>query len=284
MLNKEMKVSVVIPFYDNIEWLREAVTSVIMQTYENLEIIIVNDGSLFNLYEISQQDSRIKVVEKENGGPASARNAGIIEATGEFIAFLDSDDIWMKDKIQIQLSFMLKNSFKWSHHSYEMFKGNPDTPFRVVKPTNCEGDVLTNTYLSFRGQTSSFMVERHILLNNNIFFPEEKRYGQDIVFFRELAKREKLGFINTPLSKFRIRGNNAGFRPEIQIQFRFYSGQELKELPDIKNTLPKSANLGYTLNETLYKLIDKVEFTKYLYFIPYILFQMGSKKYEKNNR
>lgn len=90
------KVSVIIPVYNVESYLRECMDSVINQTLEDLEIICVNDGSTDNsraiLQEYANKDSRIKIIDKENGGQSSARNLGIKAATGEFIGFVDSDD------------------------------------------------------------------------------------------------------------------------------------------------------------------------------------------------
>lgn len=91
-------ISVIIPVYRVEEYLNACVDSVLAQTYQNFEIILVNDGSPDNCPQIcdgyAMQDNRIRVIHKENGGLSSARNAGIEVANGELIAFVDSDDIW----------------------------------------------------------------------------------------------------------------------------------------------------------------------------------------------
>lgn len=284
MYKNNMEVSVVIPFYENLKWLNDAVSSVLNQTHQNFEIIIIDDGSSCNLASIGKLDNRIKIIRKKNGGPASARNVGIMRAKGDYIAFLDSDDLWIDDKLEKQLDFMLKNNFIWSHHSYEMFKSDPEKPFKTIRPDNCEGNILNNTYLSFKGQTSSFMIKRKFLQDKKILFPEDKRYGQDIVFFREISRLEKLGYLDITLSKFRIRGNNAGFRPEVQIQFRYQSGRELLNQPEVKRILPKSAIIGYKINEILFNSMNKFKMVKYLYVLPYIMFKIGSRSYEKKKR
>ena len=95
-MKKPASVSVIIPFYNETGWLSEAIESVLRQTYPIHEIIVINDGSkedvsaLLNLYE-----GKIKYFYKENGGPSSARNLGINLATGDYLSFLDSDDVWL---------------------------------------------------------------------------------------------------------------------------------------------------------------------------------------------
>lgn len=93
-----IKISVIIPVYGVEKYIRQCLESVIKQTYKNLEIIVVNDGTKDNSMKIVEEylvDERIKVINKENGGISSARNRGIEEATGEYVSFVDSDD-WLE--------------------------------------------------------------------------------------------------------------------------------------------------------------------------------------------
>ena len=97
-MEKNIKVSVIVPVYNVEKYIRQCLESIINQTYKNLEIIVVNDGTKDNSMKIVEEylsDERIKVINKENGGIASARNRGIDEATGEYISFVDSDD-WLE--------------------------------------------------------------------------------------------------------------------------------------------------------------------------------------------
>ena len=99
---EEGKISVIVPIYKVENYLNRCVESIRKQTYRNLEIILVDDGSPDACGEMcdryAQEDSRIRVIHKENGGLSDARNAGIEVAAGEYIAFIDSDD-WIDDKM-----------------------------------------------------------------------------------------------------------------------------------------------------------------------------------------
>ena len=98
--NAAPEVSAVIPFYRNVGWLCEAVESVLAQDLGDVEIIVVNDGSPEDVSELLDRfGGRIRYFEKENGGAASARNAGLEQARGKYIAFLDSDDLWTPEKL-----------------------------------------------------------------------------------------------------------------------------------------------------------------------------------------
>ena len=105
------KISVIIPVYGVEKYIRQCLDSVINQTYKNLEIIIVNDGTKDNSMKIVEEyldDERIKVINKENGGLSSARNRGMEEATGEYISFVDSDD-WLDLKMYEELCSQINN-------------------------------------------------------------------------------------------------------------------------------------------------------------------------------
>ena len=98
--NREPLVSVIIPTYNSSQYIKEAIDSVLAQTYKNFEIIVIDDGSTDNTKEVlAPYLSVIKYIYKNNGGPASARNRGIKEANGEFVAFLDADDVWKPDRL-----------------------------------------------------------------------------------------------------------------------------------------------------------------------------------------
>ena len=96
------KVSVIIPVYNVEKYVAEAINSVLAQTYTNFEIIIIDDGSTDRSKEICQQftDFRIKIIHQQNRGLAGARNTGIRHAQGEYLAFLDSDDLWLPEKLE----------------------------------------------------------------------------------------------------------------------------------------------------------------------------------------
>ncbi|MDS3859213.1 glycosyltransferase family A protein [Thermosynechococcaceae cyanobacterium BACA0444] len=104
-------VSVIIPAYNAARFVQETLESVLGQTYQNLEVLVVDDGSNDNtvniIEQLAQQDSRIILIQQENAGVAAARNAGILQAKGEFIAPVDADDIWYPEKLAKQVVKML---------------------------------------------------------------------------------------------------------------------------------------------------------------------------------
>ncbi len=113
MTSKKPKISVIIPIYNVEKFLRECIDSVVEQTYTDLEIILVDDGSPDNCGAICEEyaktDARIKVIHKENGGLSDARNEGIAIATGDYITFVDSDDFLSRDAIEYMWALISEN-------------------------------------------------------------------------------------------------------------------------------------------------------------------------------
>ena len=111
-------VSVIIPTYNRPDFLDEAILSVVCQTYKNIEILVIDDGSSINYAEsICEKYSNCKYLHKINGGLSSARNYGIANANGELIAFLDDDDFWLKTKIekQVKILYLFSNLYLYAH-------------------------------------------------------------------------------------------------------------------------------------------------------------------------
>lgn len=116
-------VSIITPSYNSEKYLSQTIDSVLSQTYTNWEHIIIddksNDNSIKIIKEYKKKESRIKLIKlRKNQGSGIARNKGIKQAKGKFIAFLDSDDIWDKNKLSLQIEFMLKYNIEFSHTDY----------------------------------------------------------------------------------------------------------------------------------------------------------------------
>ncbi|MYW23422.1 glycosyltransferase [Bacillus thuringiensis] len=135
--NEPPYVSVITPSYNSIRFIGETISSVQNQSYENWEMIIVDDGSTdqsaAKIKEMIEGDSRIRLLSlKENVGAAKARNLAIQEARGRYIAFLDSDDIWLPHKLKTQLLFMEEMNIAFSYASYSLIDENGNELNREV--------------------------------------------------------------------------------------------------------------------------------------------------------
>lgn len=130
-------VSIIMPAYNAEKYISESIESVLAQTYKNWELIIVDDCSSDNTRKIIndyiQKDSRIKfIMLAKNSGAAVARNTAIENAKGRYIAFLDSDDLWKKEKLEKQLDFMQKGQYAFTFTSYQYLKQTNDEKLRVI--------------------------------------------------------------------------------------------------------------------------------------------------------
>jgi len=117
-------VSIVMPSFNSRRYIRDAIASVSRQSYRNWELIVSDDGStdgtIAAVEEIANEDPRVRLITSaSNRGAAKARNAGIAAASGRFIAFLDSDDMWKPEKLEKQIPFMLENDIAFSFSSYD---------------------------------------------------------------------------------------------------------------------------------------------------------------------
>ena len=116
------KVSVIIPIYNDEKYLEQCLDSVIKQTYKNLEIILVDDGSTDRTPEICEQyrekDSRIRVLHKKNGGVGSSRNAGLAMATGDYVLFVDDDDFIYPEETETLYKLLKKNDDYFQNNQF----------------------------------------------------------------------------------------------------------------------------------------------------------------------
>lgn len=276
------KVSVIIPFYKGTDWLIEALDSVFLQNYPNIEILVINDGSPEELHAVEEKYlNRVIWINQQNSGPAAARNAGIDAATGKYVALLDADDIWFENKLFHQIAEMEKTGAIWSHHSFEMFWEN-STQRKKVSTASYQGDVLAHCYISFKAATDCFIVRRDALNAHHIRYPAEKRYGEDVVFYKALASRFPLQYVDGVYAGVRVRGSNAGMSARIQLLDRADAWKELKQNRNRRALLPGIVVLGYRLAHILKK---PVQYTKggkgselaarFLYGVPYVCFKIG---------
>ena len=118
-------ISVIIPYYHKKKYILSTIKSVIKQTYKNIEIILIydeeNGDNLNFIINLCKIDKRIKlIVNKKNLGASLSRNLGIKKSKGQYLAFIDADDLWFKRKLEIQFNYMKKNNIQISHTSYKI--------------------------------------------------------------------------------------------------------------------------------------------------------------------
>lgn len=213
-MNKKYKndiVSIIIPVYNSSEYIEETLNSVVKQTYKNLEIIIIDDCSIDNSEEILQnfikKHQKINIryyKQKENKGVANARNKALNLAKGRFVAFLDSDDIWDKRKIEKQLNVMKKKDISFSYTAIKMIdkKNKVVKEKRNIKESITYKGLLYNTMIA----TSSVVIDRSIIGD---FKMPLRRTGQDYATWLSILRSGIIAYgINEDLVKYRVRDDS----------------------------------------------------------------------------
>jgi glycosyltransferase involved in cell wall biosynthesis len=218
MIDGSPLVSVVVPAFNAAKTISETLRSISQQTYPELEIVVVNDGSTDETADIvrrhGEAEARMRVVAKSNGGVASARNAGIRSSTGAFVAFIDADDLWHPTKIAKQLSVLQA--------------GGPDmalvyAPFRLI---DAEGRVLASPhkygvdgwvihrhfYSNLVGNGSALLVRRSVLEEFGGFDPSLRQQGaegcEDLLLQLRIASRYRFGEVSEYLVGYRRLPDN----------------------------------------------------------------------------
>ena len=266
-------VSLIIPFYSHLDWLYEAIESVLAQTYPIHEIILVNDGSKEDLTEfLAKYGDRIIYIYQKNAGPAAARNNGIRRATGDYIAFEDSDDVWLPTKLEKQVAFMVATETKWSHTGFYYWWPSSGR-LKEVNTSRDYGDIREQRRISTQLATPSMMIDAFVFKNDKLFFPEDKRNGEDDQFYTELAKRYKISLVEEPLLKVRMREDNSNSHAIERFHLRVENYRKWIKAGDRLPFMVHFIYRHYLLYSKIFglhstRLMDKM--AKLLWVIPYI--------------
>lgn len=203
-----MKLSVVIPFYSNRDLLIESIDSVINQTLKADEIIVVSDGSQESIDDLVNYNDTIKILTQDNQGCGIARLNGILSATGDYIAFMDSDDIWPPQKLKEQILFMQEKQLNWCHTAF-CYKDFELNNTRTVDNRNDYGHAYYLSFVSLRIASPTVIINKKVLPSlRKLKIPKECKYGQDGYIFQTLAKDYPLGLYNKCLLFVRYRSNH----------------------------------------------------------------------------
>lgn len=270
----QKKVSIVIPFYSQKDWLYEAIESVLAQTYQNYEIILVNDGSKEDLADfLAKYGDKILYLEQKNAGPAAARNNGMRHATGDYIAFEDSDDIWLPTKLEKQVAFMEQTGARWSHVGFNYWW--PETGKTVMVDSSRDyDDVYLQRHISTKIATPAVMLDRSIFSEGDFYFPEETRNGEDDQLYTKLSKHYKLALVQEPLVNVRMRGTNSQTHAIERFNLRATNYKKWKDEGDQLTCMIHLIYAFYRFYAWLFgkkSSAFKEKVAKYLWAIPYVL-------------
>ncbi|MFN4151216.1 MAG: glycosyltransferase family 2 protein [Candidatus Sericytochromatia bacterium] len=209
MEEKEILISVVIPTYNRSNYLIEALNSVINQTYKNIEIIIVDDGSKDNTKEIVNnyielnKIKNIKYYYKDNGGVATARNFGIQKSEGIFISFLDSDDLWKEDKLLKQIKLFNDPKIGLVHSHYSILKEDNQLITNIPeKEEKFNGNMYSNMKIHNLVGTSTVVIRKECI-DKVGFFEGEYSPAEDYDLWLRISKEYDFGYISESLVYYR---------------------------------------------------------------------------------
>ena len=203
-------VTVVIPTYNRKSLVCEALDSVLSQTYTDFEVIIVDDGSTDNTACMLSEydDPRLYLIRQENQGQGPARNAGILAAKGNYIAFLDSDDLWIPVKLKAQVAFFDKyEKLEWVYSDAYAFDGETKEKLYIFsqKGRQYEGYIAHQLFMNDFIATSTVMVKRHVFEEIGLFKHITK--AQDWEMWLRIAARHHIRKVPHALTEYRIHKN-----------------------------------------------------------------------------
>lgn len=235
-------ISVVIPLYNKVATIKRAILSVLNQTVQDFELIVVNNGSTDGGENVVKgiNDSRLRLIEQDNQGVSMARNRGVTESRCEYIAFLDADDEWQPTFLETVLS--LQNKYPqcsvFATAYYRIDANGKSNDIKLNGTPNCDDFILEN-YFEVASQSDppfcsiSVMVKRNALLSVG-GFPEGVHQGEDLLTWARLAAKYKIAYCRKPQSIF--------YTGEVS------SMEKPKRIPDPKDPVGKCLEELYNSN------------------------------------
>lgn len=271
------KVSVVIPAYNASKFIRESINSVLNQTYKDYEIILVDgrDGSTDNTRElVADYGDAVRYFYQENVGVSDARNKGILNSKGEYVAFLDSDDLWLENKLALQVEFLDSHPDVGLVFSDGWVKayGNVSARdqrivgrrfFQLTKPHR--GEVLSQLFVGNFIPTSTVVIRKQCLMKVGLF-KKEYNVGEDYDLWLRVARVFKVDYTDEPLAIYRVHGDSLVHKMDDFL---------LNAILIKKNVLESEPQL---LERFSRKDIDQIFYRRYVYYGDYLLF---NDKYER---
>lgn len=198
-------VSVIIPTFNRTDLLKETVDSVRNQTFRDFEIIVVDDGSTDGTSEWLMTQPDLRVLTQTNSGIATSRNNGAAQARGQWLAFLDHDDLWAEDKLKVQVEFVNENPEVALVAARHVRLG---TAFRAPRrPTWIKGDLLTKAYSESFIHTSSVMIRKDVFEKIG-GFPPQYRFADEFDVWLTIARDFTLAYVDQPLVFIRFYESN----------------------------------------------------------------------------
>ncbi|MCI8661629.1 MAG: glycosyltransferase family 2 protein [Lachnospiraceae bacterium] len=247
-------VSIIMPSWNTDKFIAESIQSVINQTYKNWELLIVDDCSMDNTDDIvaAFHDNRIRYFKnKKNCGAALTRNKALREAKGEWIAFLDSDDVWDPEKLEKQIRFMKKNRYVFSYHEYEKINENSESLNVYVSGPK----IVTKRKMYNYGYPGclTFMYNANVM---GLIQIKDIKKNNDYAILLQLCKKANCYLLKENLAKYRVRKKSISHD---KLSKKLRSHYDLFHMCDEKNAF---IAFWYACQNLVYGVLKKTVYEK----------------------
>lgn len=220
MINNNPKISIIIPVYNVELYLRECMESILNQTLDDIEVIIINDGSTDSSKAIVEEYrckfKKIKIINKENEGVSVARNVGVDNSTGEYLIFLDSDDYLEPNMCEVMYKLVNDNNAYVGECAIRKFNDSLEKDSLILHNINNDIEIISSEYAldmylkyEIRGYVWNKIFKRDFFIKNKMYFPVGVLYEDMIVSLKACILTNKFVLINIPLYNYRERNGSA---------------------------------------------------------------------------
>lgn len=278
---KKPLVSIIMNCYNSEQYLKEAIDSIYSQTYQNWEIIFWDNASTDNSSNIANSyDNRVKYyLALETVLLGKARNFALEKATGEYIAFLDCDDVYLPDKLEQQVELMQSKDYAMCYGSAVFIDENGnEIKKKFVK--NKSGNIFSNLLSHYEINMQTVMLRRDFLINNQLHFNDGLSYCPDYHLFMTIASKADVGVIIDIIAKYRIVSNSLS-KKTINIagsEVKFTLDELIENTPILQKNFPKGFIHAYA-KARYYEIIKNI-FNGNRYYAIYLLKSICFVRYE----
>jgi len=244
---KEEKVSIITPVYNCEKFIKDTINSVLSQTYKNWELLLIDDCSTDKsrdiISEYIRKDSRIKYFKTEqNSGVAVTRNIALENSQGRFIAYLDADDLWKKDKLEKQVGFMIKNKYIFTCTDYEKIDEDGNLLKRIRLPEKVDYNLfLRNTII----QTVGVMIDTKITGKDILVMPNYRRRQDAMTWSKILKNGYNCYEVPEYLAYYRVVHNSLSSNKLKAMKMNWYWYRKIENLSFVKSCC---CFIGYAYN------------------------------------
>ena len=244
-------VTVIVPAYNHEYYIRDCLCSIVSQTYTNMQVIVIDDGSKDNTENIirefiNENDAKIEFISKENEGLCKTLNRGLNMARGKYVAFLASDDMWLPERIEKQVLFMEKNEnigMIFSDAYFMRDKEASNNKYTEYRPIirNCFTNSIQSRSIYEALLYENFIPALTVLVRRECFsrvghFDTSLKY-EDYDMWLRISKEYQTAFIDEPLAYYRVHGNNISNNMSIMLMgamqtlFKQYRSEHFRKKP-----------------------------------------------------